>query len=197
MRAKRPADVRPATLEGEGALPHGLAHFSEAPGREGEAEPRGERPSEDLRGMVATAANGLPRRRDGRELVGRGRPAASLREETLGDGLGEPRAEIVRAAELEREKDGARRAAIRRGRAERSKRGRIDRAASASFGVSRERLVAEAAARLADARQIGPAALADAAAEELVDGADLAGEATGREKKARGRPADPLERRRG
>jgi hypothetical protein len=70
----------------------------------------------------------------------------------------------------------------------------VDQAAAAPFGVCRgERLGAEDASHPVGAREILPAHIANASAEQLFDRSRVAREAPGRQKNVRSHPADTLE----
>ncbi len=141
--------------------------FRRRPRRKGSPRRCGELCREHLRGMVAAGSPGA---------VGRGhgghRDAALRRGQPSEHLLREARAEVIRAAELEREQDRARRAAIRRGGEEPLERGRVEQAAAAKLGASGAAGSASPQTPQPGpscAGSVVPAGAADAAAEELVD----------------------------
>jgi hypothetical protein len=155
------------------------------------------RPAEELGGVISAAPNGPSRGGNGRYLRRDPLTRVTREGESIDDDFCDARSQVVGAAELEREKDRSRRAAVRRGRAKRPVGRRIDYAAPASnAALDGQRLVAGLAAGGGRVRNRAPAFLADSASEDAVDRARVAGEAARRQKVGRRGPADPLERRR-
>jgi hypothetical protein len=124
--------------------------------------------------MVSAAPHRPRCRRNCRHL---GRIDLCARE-SLDHDLGQPRAEIVGAAELEREENRPRAPPIGRSRPQRSEGRRMDEATSASLGaLRRERFAADRARRPSRLRDRAPARRTDASPEDLFDGADFTREA--------------------
>src|SRR5207253_5972794 len=162
---KRSLDVRPAMLQRERALPRSLANLAESTRRERKAELLRHRFREELCRMVSAAAR-RARGRGNRRHLGRGKRL--FPRESADHDLREPRPEIVGAAELEREEDRARAAAIRRSGPKGAERRGMNQAASASLrACRRERLTADGARRGGRLRDRAPARRTDSAAEDF------------------------------
>ena len=193
--AGRPVDPKGAAhvagpaRERQAALDLGLAALDEAAANERDIEPGRESRGQRLGRVIAPNAPRAKRRGHAGDFVGGGSG------QSLDHGRGEPRREIVRAAELERPQDRASRARVGRGGAQRFEPGRVEQAAPADADASgapgaRQRLVAARAARLAARRQAVPAVGADSALEEAIDAPHAAREAIRRQDEAGRSPCE-------